>query len=65
MTYIPGGPRPTGPLPEVATARQAEVAREFARQHGAREAREAEKHGPAKPWWRRLFGGGKKDAPAG
>ena len=55
MTYIPGGPRPTGPLPEVATARQEEVARQLAGQHGAREAREAaEEHGSL-PWWRRIF----------
>jgi hypothetical protein len=55
MTYVPGGPRPAGPLPEIATARQEEVAREVARQHGAREAREAGKQHRAKPWWKRLF----------
>jgi hypothetical protein len=56
MTYIPGGPRPAGPLPEIATARQAEVAQEVGRQHEAREAREGgrERHHDA-PWWRRMF----------
>ena len=55
MTYIPGGPRPAGPLPEVATARQAEVAREVAREHGAREAREAAREHGVRPWWKRIF----------
>ena len=60
MAYIPGASKPPVPLPEVAMAQQAEVAREFARHRGAREAREAAReHGP-RPWWGRLFRGGKK-----
>ena len=61
MTYVPGGPRPAGPLPEVATARQAEVARQLAGQHDAREARQTAKEQAPRRWWRRFFGRAKKD----
>jgi hypothetical protein len=61
MAYIPGGPRPAGPLPEVATAKNDEALRESERgrrAHEVREARESATKPEARAWWKRIFGRG-------
>jgi hypothetical protein len=55
MAYIPGGPRPAGPLPEVATAKNDEALRESERGRRAHQLRRGGEPRDARPWWKRFF----------
>jgi hypothetical protein len=52
-------------IPETRAAQQEMLAAESERIHESKEADKVARESGKVPWWRRLFGGGKKDASAG